>query len=176
MREKIPKSHILIFIGTKNSLNSKDCRYELSLAKKYDLQILTLKGADITWKDLDKIDLREHNQGIINLSRTESFEFSARDFDELSNKLYEYMEEQESNRKLHKKERKEFELDDIISMINKYFTIIMESKEFRNNLKENIEKFENIFQQISENRITTLEYFLKLVKILEKKILSKINI
>ena len=71
MTEFVPKSHILFFVATKNSIFSEACRYELFLASKFNLEILPIKGVDIDWEDLGKIDLLDRNlqyQGNLDLS------------------------------------------------------------------------------------------------------------
>ena len=52
MSENIPKSQLLVFVGTKNSIKSNACRYELYLARKFNVKIIPIKGVDIQWTDL----------------------------------------------------------------------------------------------------------------------------
>ncbi|MFX1259474.1 MAG: TIR domain-containing protein [Promethearchaeota archaeon] len=168
MAKNVPRSQLLIFIGTKNSLVSKDCLYELSLAQKYDVKILPIKGPDVKWGDLNQIDLRKHQQGVIALSKVEGFNFNAKNFDKICDKLHEYIKKHESELKILKKEQEK--LDKEKSNILKNVIDFADSSEFRDHLKENLEEFKKIFQDVSNNRITNFEYILKLGDILKKKI------
>lgn len=58
MRETIPNSDVFIFVATKESLNSRDCQFEVELAKKHDLIKIPVKTPGITWSDLQSIGLQ----------------------------------------------------------------------------------------------------------------------
>ena len=161
MDKNVPKSQLLIFVGTENSLTSKDCLYELSLAKKFSIKILPIKGTDISREDLKQVDLREHEQDFIDLSKLEGFEFNAEIFD----KLHEYITSHESELKLFKKEQEK--LDTGISNMRKIVMDFADSNEFKEHLKENFEEFQKIFQDVRNDRITTLEYILKFGQTIE---------
>ena len=167
MAENIPKSHLLLFIGTKESLLSDDCQYELALARKYGVRILPLKGADIKWKDLEKIDLRTYGQGVIDLSKSEGFEFDGKNFDEICARLHEYIKVHETELKLLKKESKE--LDDLLYDTNKSVIDFIDSKQFREHLKANFDELKESFEEVSNNQITSMDYYWKLGQILTKR-------
>ncbi len=63
MKETVPISQILVFIATQQSVKSKDCQNELKLAKDAGLDIIPVKGNDISWDDLNKIGL-DRQKGI----------------------------------------------------------------------------------------------------------------
>jgi len=167
MAENIPKSHLLLFIGTRESLTSEDCQYELALARKYGVRILPLKGADIKWKDLEKIDLRTHGQGVIILNKSEGFEFDGKNFDEICVRLREYVKEHETELKLSKEESQE--LDDLLSDTIESVIDFIDSGKFKEHLKENFDKFKNLFEEVSKNQITIMKYYWKAGQILTKR-------
>ncbi len=162
MDNNVPKSQLLIFIGTKNSLNSKDCLYELSLAKKFSIKILPIRGNDISVEDLKQIDLREHEQDFLDLSILNVFEFNTEVFD----KLHEYISSHQSELKMFKKEQEK--LEDEKSNMWKNLMDFADSNEFTEQLKDNFEEFQKIFQDVRNDRITNLEYILKLGQIISK--------
>jgi hypothetical protein len=163
MDKNVPKCQLLIFVCTQNSLTSKDCLYELSLAKKFGIKILPIKGNDISQEDLMQIDLREHEQDFIDLSKLEGFEFNKKVFD----KLQEYIMSHESELKLFKKEQEI--LDKEKSIIQKNIMDFADSNEFKEHLKENFEEFQKTSLDVKNGRITNFEYYLKLGQILNKR-------
>ncbi|MFX1258672.1 MAG: leucine-rich repeat domain-containing protein, partial [Promethearchaeota archaeon] len=165
MDKNVPQSQLLLFIATENSLNSKDCLYELSLAKKYGVKILLIKGNDIDREDLKHIDLREHGKDFMDLSTLEGFEFSTKIFKKLHN--YITKPKHESELKLFKKEQ--VKLDNAKSKMQKNIMDIVDSNEFREHLKEHFEEFQTVSQEVNSNRITDFEYISKLSEILKKK-------
>jgi len=167
MAENVPKSHLLIFIATYNSISSDACRYELSLAKKYGIRILPIKGIGINWEELNRIDLIDYNQNFLDLSKLEKFEFDGDNFQDIFEKLLHYIKNYEHTLKLHKREREELEIEK--SNIKNNIISCIDSKEFREKLKENFVDFEKNFQDVSNNKITNLEYFMKWGQILYKK-------
>ena len=110
MTENIPKSHLLLFIATNNSIVSEPCRYELFLASKYEIEILPIKGKNIIWNDLRKISLIDRNkkyQGNLDLSNPKKkFEFDGKNFDKICKRLRKYIKTHESELKRVKKELK----------------------------------------------------------------------
>lgn len=163
MDKNVPKCQLLIFVCTQNSLTSKDCLYELSLAKKFGITILPIKGNDISREDLMQVDLREHEQDFIDLNKSEGFEFNKKVFD----KLQEYIMSHESELKLFKKEQEI--LDKEKSNMRKNVMDFADSNEFKEHLKENFEEFQKISQEVRNARITNFEYYWKLGQILNKR-------
>ncbi len=164
MTENVPKSHLLVFIGTKNSITSEACRYELFLADKYDIEILPIKGSDIRWKHLSQIDLINRNkesQKVLDLSTPkEKFEISKKNFSEICEKLSEYIKTHESELKMRK------EKIEIIGNTKNDIINSICSLEFKASMKYNLEAFDRIFQEINNDRITSLDYYVKLGEIL----------
>jgi len=172
MTENVLKSHLLLFIATNNSIVSEACQYELSLAKRYGVEILPIKGNDINWRDLNHIDLNEYKQGYLDLSKPkEKVEFNSENFDNFFDILHEYIKKNEPKLKFYKKEQEKLENEKL--RIKKIIFDYIESKEFREDLKENFEKFNKILYEVSNNQITSLQYFLKWSQIINKKIENK---
>jgi hypothetical protein len=167
MAENIPKSHLLIFIATKNSLNSIDCQYELALARKYGVSIWLLKGIDISWKELNQIDLRFHNQGFMDIANLTGFNYDTKNFNRFCEKLFENIRDHEAELKLLKS--KSYEFENTLEEIQKNIFKFIDSIEFRTTLRENLGVFEDIFQEVSDNKIDPLQYFSKTGKIIAKK-------
>jgi len=63
MKETVPISQLLVFIATQQSLESKDCQNELKLAKDAGIDIIPIKGNDISWEDLNELGL-DRQKGI----------------------------------------------------------------------------------------------------------------
>lgn len=82
MNGKIVQSQILLFFASKKSLyKSEDCKYELKLAQKYNIHIIPIRGADISWKELKKRKL----------SREMGFNFEENNLSTFCQKLYNYI-------------------------------------------------------------------------------------
>jgi len=79
MQRIVPRCHTLIFISTKDSINSKDCSTELELAKTNKLQIVPVLGVGIEWDDLESLDLH----------REYGAKFEPMKFEEFCNTMYE---------------------------------------------------------------------------------------
>jgi len=163
MAENVPKSQILIFLATQNSLDSSACRFELSLAKKYNIRIFPIKGDDIKWKDLKKINLQEYKQSNINLMDYEGLEYDLKDTEEFYSQVFAYIEKYEETLKDFKRDQDysnkiKKELKTNISLIFNY-------KKLRRNIKENKINLDNLFKAVSNNELVNSEY---LIKYLEK--------
>jgi len=84
MNQTIPLCQLLIFFATKKSIyNSIDCRHELELARKLNIQVILIKGDDVNWEELDTL----------NLNREYGFDFREFSFKEFCNRIYEYIKE-----------------------------------------------------------------------------------
>jgi hypothetical protein len=173
MTENVPKSHLLLFIATSNSIASVACRYELFLAKKFNIEILPIKGNDINWENLTRIQLMNREsqpQGFLDISYLkEKFEFDGTNYNEIRNKLSDYLISHESELKQSKvtTEGLENTKKDILNIIN--------SDEFRELIKLNIEDVEQIFQKLSIEQISNSGYYSKLGEIILGKWMKNIS-
>lgn len=91
-------------------------------------------------------------------------EFDGKNFDKIFDDLREYNETHESELKKSKKEIEELEI------IKKNIIDIIKSKDIRDVIKDNLDDFNRIFQEVNNDEITILKYLLKLGEILNKKI------
>ncbi|MFX1499694.1 MAG: hypothetical protein ACFFDH_01875 [Promethearchaeota archaeon] len=82
MNDYLPRCQMVIFIATQKSVfNSPDCTHELELARKMAIQIIPIKGRDVSWEDMVKIGL----------NRELGMEFEMDNFDGFCQNLYQYV-------------------------------------------------------------------------------------
>ena len=134
MQDNIMKSHLVLFIATKNSLyNSSDCDFEIDLAKKHGINIIPVKGLDVEWVELEKIGLK----------RTLGTEFDSNNFNGVSHNIYDYIKKFKREIDLHDKEKdvvqqRLLELKDIFGMA-------VNSNEFKHNFMKYYDQIDTIF-------------------------------
>jgi len=158
MNETVPKCQLLLFFASNKSVfNSIDCLHELELAHKHSIQIIPIKGKDVNWGDL-----REHN-----LDRLLGHEFNENEFDDFCENLYEYIKQFKRDVNLFEPEEAKFDKEklNVKNLINHY----LDSEKFNELLRKNLDQFKEIFQMISNNEISLLEYLEKFIQTLVKK-------
>ena len=158
MNETVPKCQLLLFFASNKSVfNSVDCEHELELARKHSIQIIPIKGKDVNWGDL-----REHN-----LDRLLGHEYNENEFNEFCEKLYEYIKQFKRDVNLFEPEEAKFDKEKLNAknLINHY----LDSEKFNEILRKNLDQFKEIFQMISNNEISLIEYLEKFTQILVKK-------
>jgi len=130
MNEMILESDILIFFGSKHSINAIDCIYEINNAQKFNIELIAIKGESINWKDLTNIGF----------SRKTGFQFDVSNVDYLCENLYKYIceiiKERINNREFLEAEK----LKKKISIKLKELLKTPKFIEFIASNKENIEK------------------------------------
>ena len=57
MNKMVPRCQLLIFFSTENSIDSRDCTTELTLAREHNLLIIPILGVGLDWEALRKLDL-----------------------------------------------------------------------------------------------------------------------
>ena len=157
MNETVPKCQLLLFFASNKSVfNSVDCAHELELARKHNIQIIPIKGKDVNWGELKEK----------NLDRLLGHEFNENEFNEFCENLYEYIKQFKRDVNLFDSEEAKFDKEklNVQNLINRY----LDSEEFNEILRENLEKFKEIFQMFSNDQISPMEYFEKLAQILMK--------
>ena len=85
MDKTVPRSQLLIIFFTKNSVESKDCIKELSLAFRHNIQIMPILGENMDWDDLDK------KLEVFKISREFGKEFDSENLSRFREELYEYV-------------------------------------------------------------------------------------
>lgn len=93
MEKTVPRSQLLIFFSTENSMKSDDCINEIILAIKHNIHIMPILGENMKWDDLEikKGDLK------IKLNRDFGKEFNSEDIGGFREELYEYIMEVKSD-------------------------------------------------------------------------------
>ena len=158
MNETIPECQLVLFIATKNSLQSKDCQHELALAHAHDIKVIPILGDDIEWDEL----------GSIKPELKREFRWRFRDYElrELCNEIYNYIVQFK---------REKAELKELKVKIKRAINNFMESAEFKANIDENLLQFKEIFKKLSENQISPLEYYLKTVELLSQNLKTNLS-
>ena len=177
MAENVPKSQILLFIATPNSIKSAPCKFELSLANRYGIKILPLRGKDIEWDDLKNIalsgeghgtvDLSNIKQEILDVSNFDKMDFEPKNFNNVCKNILDYINEHEAELKASRKDREELEMEKV--KFKNFMNDLLISNEFKDKIKENIKDLDKLFQDLSNDRINNKEYLLKIAKLLNQK-------
>jgi hypothetical protein len=169
--ENISKSQLLLFIATKNSTNDEKCFRELRLANSYGIGIIPIKGADISFNDLSKIDLGGYYQ----LKNKLGFEFDGTHCKKFCNELYEHIKKYKREVNVFKRELSE-SIESEQRQIEKQWETIkliwekfIESNEFQVNIEKNSELFKKLLKKLKSEQITPTEYFIKWSRILKIK-------
>jgi len=165
MNEKVPQCQIVMFFASKKSVfNSIDCAHELDLARKHEIQIIPIKGEDVSWEELGKIDL----------SRQLGHEYKPEEFDSFKVDIFNYIMKLKKDVNLFDTAEAKIDTEklNIMNTLNSLF----ESKEFRKNIFENLKQLQGIFKELNAHEITPLEYFFKSAQILSKISEEKIAI
>ena len=152
MNKNIPNCQLLLFIASQQSVfESKDCKHELEVAKKNNLKIIPIKCDDVSWEDLETL----------NLSRQLGLELTIDKFDEFCERLYAYIKEYKRNIKLF--EKKQAQVDKEILQIKNYFLKIIETIEFNLYIKNNIEEIREQQYGMGEQLIELIKFLIKLL-------------
>ncbi|MFX0022508.1 MAG: leucine-rich repeat domain-containing protein [Candidatus Hermodarchaeota archaeon] len=135
MNDNIPKSNLLLFFATNKSVfNSDDCKTEIELARKNEIEIIPIKSDEVTWEDLSTVGLKRE-LGKDYTGNTDDF----------GKELYEYIKTFKRNINLFEKEKAK--IDKIKLRFRNEFNKILNSTEVENIIKDN---YETILQQIEE--------------------------
>ena len=57
MHKIVPRSNLLLFISSKESIVSRDCKTELALAESNNLRVIPVLGVGLMWDDLKELYL-----------------------------------------------------------------------------------------------------------------------
>ncbi|MFX1257395.1 MAG: leucine-rich repeat domain-containing protein [Promethearchaeota archaeon] len=156
------ESQLVLFIATKNSMKSEQCRQELDLAKTYDIPIIPIKGPDIRWDDLKQIDLGTD----FNLSDKLGIEFNKKNIKQFYDELYEHIKKYKHEVNLFESEGKILDREwlNVKTIVNKF----VKSEGFREIYTRNINQFKKLNEELKNKQINPAEYFIKLSRILKK--------
>ena len=82
MQKNIIQSQILVFIATHKSVfESEDCKFELEEARRNGVEVIPIKGEDISWEEMKSVGL----------SSTKGLNFDGDQFEVFKNELYKYI-------------------------------------------------------------------------------------
>jgi Leucine-rich repeat (LRR) protein len=157
MNEKVPECQILLFFASQKSLfNSVDCAHELDLARQHEIQIIPIKGLDVSWEDLDKL----------RLSRELGHEFLPDDYDEFVEDIIIYIKKLKRNVNLF--DTKEAKIDRERINLKNTISHLINSKDFRTKIFNSIDGLKELFEDLNAKKITAMDYFTKSARILSK--------
>jgi len=150
MKETIPKCQLLLFIGTKQSILSKDCTLELLFARQNGIPIIPIKGRDISWEDLVSIGL----------SRELGFEFDEKNIDSLWKGLYKYIYKFKREYDLTAKEQDKIQ-NGILNLIN-LFGENLKTEEIKDIFSEKFEEIEALKKELKSKKIKFGSFMIKI--------------
>jgi Leucine-rich repeat (LRR) protein len=161
MKKNVPKSQILIFFATKNSLNSKPCNLELQLALNNNLQIIPILGNNLNWSDLDSIELYDNSGDKFYLSNMKGLKFS-NNISEFTKVLYNHIYNLKRNLDLFDKQEIEYDqfILDFADEINKY----IKTEEYHELIKTHFLNIGKIFKSYKSNHFNTLEFLYQIFR------------
>ncbi|MFX1294723.1 MAG: leucine-rich repeat domain-containing protein, partial [Promethearchaeota archaeon] len=165
--ENILECQLLLFLATRKSIESKDCRYELGVAVSQDKEIIPIKAQDIEWNDLVRIDLRQEGHGFLNLKKEQGFVFDGKNVKEFCNMLYEHIYKY---KRLHNVfETREEKLNNLKRSSENIISRFIKSERIRMHMKENQMKFEEIFNKLDAGKIAIREFLIRFDQILTRR-------
>ncbi|MFX1237044.1 MAG: TIR domain-containing protein [Promethearchaeota archaeon] len=142
MNQMVPQSEIVVFLATRNSIyNSKDCAHELELAQNFAIPVIPIKGYDVTWEDITRI----------NLNKEYGLEYDQENFSKFVEDLYSqisFVKEQ-----IGEGDEKGESLKKIKESFEKNFEECINSKYYKWMLQKNCSIIENAIEQYNEEKI-----------------------
>lgn len=152
MDKTIPRCHLLLFIATKKSIfDSEDCKHELELAHNHNIQIIPIKGKNITWGDLTNIGL----------SRELGLEFEDDDFEKFLTDLYKYIHEYK--RKIDLINKEQGKLDKVKFEIFNIFNEFVKTEDYNHFIKENFLKVQDLLREFREGKMLSNAFLKKIL-------------
>lgn len=143
MNETIPKCQLILFFASPKSVfDSIDCAHELEIALLHQIRVIPIKGKDIAWEDLSNL----------NLDEKDGFAFEDNDLSELCENLSKYIKHYKQEYKRKEKERRE--LESFKSKVRDFLS----SEDFKEIFKNNLGRFKELFQNLSNKDINVNHY------------------
>ena len=157
MNDRVPDSQLVIFFASEKSVyNSVDCAHELDLARQHNIEIIPVKGANVSWQGLDDIKL----------SRQLGFEYDEKEFDSFKDKIFKYIKTFKETVDLFEAEGAKYDKQKF--GFKNSVERLTEGEEFMEALKANFSEFETAFEEMSYSKISLLDYVLKIAEILSR--------
>ncbi|MHA1729852.1 MAG: hypothetical protein ACTSWY_14145, partial [Promethearchaeota archaeon] len=155
MQRNIQQSQILLFIATHRSVfESQDCKFELEEAKKHGVEVIPIRGDDISWSEMKNVGL----------SSTLGMDFNVNEFDEFKKNLYDYIKLYKREINLFQKDKVEVDRNrlKIRNYLVNYLLNYIDSKEYEEYFLHNFENIKKLLDEIEENSLNNKELFNKL--------------
>ena len=153
MQENIAHSQIMLLIATQNSIfHSQNCKFELELANKYEVDKIPIRGTDITWETLEKKGLNK------NLGR----DYLIDKFNVFCDDLYNYVKNYKRSFNLFEKRYPQVRQE--IIEIKNLSLAFFDSFEFKEYLNNNIVNVKNERKMLESKTKGNVEFLTKLFK------------
>ncbi len=166
MAQKVPLSQLLLFIATPNSIKSEDCLHEIALALTHQIEIIPIKGMNISWQDLNQLDLSKEGMELFDLGEKKGFEYSTKDLQQFYDALYKYIKQFKREINLYDPERAL--IDKQILNIRTTLLNLIDSFQFKELLGKDLTHFEDLYLKLSAHEISPIEYYVKIGQLLSK--------
>lgn len=151
MQKNILQSQILLFIATHKSVfESADCKFELDEARRNGVEVIPIKGDDISWEEMKSVGL----------SSTLGMPFNGEQFDVFKSDLYKYI--QQYKREINLFEKGKAAIGRNKFKVRKQFLDFLESEEFSEFNVKNFREIKDLIDKKEEMTMNTFEFFKKL--------------
>jgi hypothetical protein len=168
IEKNIQQCKILIFFATRNSIYFEQCLYELSEALKNNLIIIPVKGMWIEWKEIIQIDLGSASErGYYSLGRKDVIEFNFENHEKFLEDLNSAIRKE--IKRIDIFEREIARIDKLMINIKKVIQEYLQSNEYKEDIKRNLLKLEEIYHDFSMDNLRDLEFIIKCFQALSKK-------
>jgi hypothetical protein len=151
----VPQCQILIFIGTKQSIyHSVDCKHEFALATKHGLQIIPIKGTDVSWSDFE----------VLGLNSSDGIEFSNANFENFCKLIQDLIHHFYET--IKSKGESQFMIEKNLETIQKIIFEYIDNPNFKDTYKSSIKEFEDLkleLKSVNLNPNIILYKFAKLI-------------
>jgi len=161
--QKIPKSQMLLFIATNNSISNEQCLQELKLALSHGLAIIPIKGSDIGWEKLNQINLGPE----FNLSHQLGLEFDGEHLEQFCNELYEHIKKYKREVNLFEPEQRK--IDELWRNFKFFGEKFVESEDFKDIIRENFEQFKKLYEDLRHENLSLFEYIFRTGQLFKSK-------
>ncbi|MFX1293620.1 MAG: hypothetical protein ACFFD2_01990 [Promethearchaeota archaeon] len=134
---------------------SKDCLHEINLAHENNLKIIPILKNNIDWND--------NSLSHLGLNNKRFFTLEGKQINTFYNEIYDFICEYKEKIGLFDKKRQNLIIKKVekIIIIRELFDKFLESKKFKNNLKEKSEKLELLIEKFKNQEINRLEFLNK---------------
>ncbi|KKK77782.1 hypothetical protein LCGC14_2850140, partial [marine sediment metagenome] len=157
LSKAISECQLILFLASRESIfNSERCVRELKIARNNNLQIIPVKGQDISWGDLFKLEL----------SRELGFEFSKDSINDFCDKLYEYLKQFKRDTNLFDSE--EAAVDNQRLNLKNAVHNFLNSGDFETIFYQKRSEFTKIFEKVARKEISPEEFMLNFGSILKR--------